>query len=167
MLAAPLGSSAQRPLGYAVNARINVETGEVTGAWVAQVQVEQGQSSIRLWLYPDRLAVVPDAMTECPADGFSQKCRWVAGVQDVRVDGICSKPRRPRACRRSSRKDVAGADLVIPIANQGSRVVEVRLRFSLQLAQRFGRLSWVGRGYFSGSLVSARDRRAWRLAACS
>lgn len=142
----PSDAEAQRPLGYAVHARVHPDTGFVEGALHVTVEVPEGTRRARLWLYGDRLAVAPAALDEINA-------RWIFpgerdtsafSVTDVRVDGAPVKPRIERYPPGTPRgRDVAGSDLWVPVPD-GARRVGIRLRFTLRLPRRFGRLGRVG-----------------------
>ncbi|HJL14338.1 MAG TPA: hypothetical protein RMH99_01710, partial [Sandaracinaceae bacterium LLY-WYZ-13_1] len=91
---------AAEPEAYRVRARVERGEGRVDGHMSVDVRVAEGEDHIRLWLYPDRLAVPPEAMEE-------RSWRWIypgevdrggIEVRDVRVDGAAATPaveRRP------------------------------------------------------------------------
>jgi hypothetical protein len=143
---APGVATAQTPLGYAVHARVHSQTGLVEAAMHVAVQVPPGAEHVRLWLYPDRLAVAPAALDEINAEWIfpGEVDRGGIHVHDVRVDGSPVRPRRQSNPVGSARgRDVAGADLLVPVPPGAGRV-GIRLRFRLQLPRRFGRLGRVG-----------------------
>lgn len=136
-------AAAAEPVGYRVRARVDREVGTVDGTMWVDVRVGEGEDHIRLWLYADRLAVPPAAMTE-------RSWRWIypnevdeggIEVRGVRVDGHAVQPRVERAppgepCGR----DVAGSDLIVPVEPGAPRTLELRLRFRIRVPGRFGRL---------------------------
>ncbi len=121
--------------------------GRVEGQMWVRVRVAAGEDRVGLWLYGDRLAVAPHAMEE-------RSWRWIypgemdAGgvdVTDVRVDGApveVAAVRRPPGDPRG--RDVAGADLHVPIDAGEARVLEIELRFVTRVPGRFGRLGRPG-----------------------
>ncbi|MFW5876603.1 MAG: hypothetical protein ACOCXM_07690 [Myxococcota bacterium] len=137
---------AQRPLGYAVNARVDSEAGVVEGALHASVEVPAGARAVRLWLYGDRLAVAPAALDEINARWIfpGERDRGGVSITEVRVDDVPVKPRLDRYPPGTPRgRDVAGSDLWVPVPDGAGRV-GIRLRFTLRLPRRFGRLGRVG-----------------------
>ncbi len=107
------------------------------------VDVPAGATEIPFWLYADRTADAPDAMDE-------QSARWIfprdldlggTQIDEVRVDGVATSSRR-EAVR--GERAFGGSDLFVEIPSGPARRVEVRLRFSIDLAERFGRVGWVG-----------------------
>lgn len=143
VLHAPVVARAAEPVSYAVNARIHVDEGVVVGAMHADVLVGAGEEHIRLWLLPDRLAVVPSEMDD-------RSARWIfpgevdlggIRVTDVRIEGAGARTRVVRRPAGEARgRDAAGADLLVSVVPGPERRVDLRLRFVVALPQRFGRL---------------------------
>ena len=130
-------------MSYAVNARIHVEEGVVVGAMHADVRVREGQSTIRLWLHPDRLAVSPSAMD-------ARSARWIypgeielggIRVTEVRVEDVAAEVRIERRGLGGDRgRDALGADMLVSVPPGAERRVDLRLRFAIELPARWGRL---------------------------
>lgn len=144
---APCTARAAEPEHYRIAAAIARAEGRIEGQMWVRVRLEADEDRIVLWLYPDRLAVAPHAMEE-------RSWRWIypgeiatggIEVDDVRVDGRRVEGdvrRRPAGGPRG--RDVAGADLVVPVAPGEARSVELSLRFVLRVPDRFGRLGRAG-----------------------
>ena len=143
-----LGSAAvaraAEPLSSRVHARIDRGAGRVTGELWARVRVRQGEPSVRLWLYPDRLAVPPSAMEE-------RSARWIypgevdrGGItlSQVTVDGraVALPPPEHREPGDPRGRDVAGSDVRVPIEPGPEREIELALRFEVEVPGRFGRM---------------------------
>ncbi len=114
--------------------------------WVrGTVRVDvRAQRELRLWMYPDRLAVAPSALNQ-------QNARWIypreVDVSEirlrVRVDGADVEHRWEREDPGTPRgRDVRGGDLVVPLPAGSEHVVQVA--FVYRLPERFGRLGCVG-----------------------
>jgi len=139
-------SRANEPISYAVNARLQVEDGVIVGAMHTEVWVDEGEEELRFWLYPDRNQVPPSAMGEMSG-------RWIypggvstggVRISDLRVDGRDASAQLERHPPGSARgRDFAGADLVVPITAGPRRPVSVRLRFEVDLPERYGRVGAV------------------------
>jgi hypothetical protein len=137
---------AAEPVDVVVRARVDRERGEIAGALLVRARVAEGERSVRLWVYADRLAVAPRAMDE-------QSYRWIfpgerdlgrALVEQVRVDGRAVTPRVSRgASGTDTARDARGATLEVPIDAGAARIVELRLRFRVTVPRRFGRLGRV------------------------
>lgn len=134
---------AAEPEAFRVDATALAGEGRVEGRLWVRVRVAPSEEHIRLWLYPDRLAVTPAAMDE-------RSARWIypgevdrggIEVSEVQVDGAAVQARREHAPRGEPRgRDTAGADLLVPVEDGPERTVEVSLRFTLDVPGRFGRL---------------------------
>lgn len=143
-LALPGSARAAVPEAYHVAARVERDAGRVRGHLDVRVRLAPGEPSIRLWLYPDRLAVSPSAMEE-------RSWRWIypgeidrggITVDAVTVDGAVAASRREAAPVGSDRgRDVAGADLLVEVApSPEARVVRLELDFEVRVPGRFGRM---------------------------
>jgi len=137
---------AAEPFDYMVRSRLDVERGLVASSVRIRARVSQGEDSVRLWLYADRLAVVPAAMDE-------RSARWIfpgeidlgtATVEGVTVDGRATVV---RVVRRESGtaagRDTLGADLLVRVEPGPERAVVIELGCRLALPARFGRLGRV------------------------
>ena len=139
--------SAAEPMSYAVNARVHVDDGVVVGAMHADVRVAEGETTVRLWLHPDRLAVAPASMDY-------RSARWIYPgeidlggivVTDVRVEDRPAEVEVTRRAPGTERgRDALGADLLVRVPRGPARRVDLRLRFTIELPQRYGRLGVVG-----------------------
>jgi hypothetical protein len=144
----PSAARAAVPERYEVDAILDVERGRVEEHVVVCVAVGEAEREIRLWLYPDRLGVAPDAMEE-------RSARWIypgevdlGGIEvtRVRVDGReVTATRIPLgagdADARSERsRGTGGSDLVVPIEPGPSRTVVLTMDAILDVPGRFGRL---------------------------
>lgn len=152
MLVVALGASRARALAperFDVEARVDVETGDVDELVRIDVRVEQ-EREVRLWLYGDRLAVTPRAM-----DG--RTARWIYpgevsrggfDLVEVRVDGAAVATTRVpvSSANGGDESDAAGTELVVPIASDssGARTVRIEVRARLHVPDRFGRLGRAG-----------------------
>ncbi len=140
-------ASAAEPEHYRVHARVAASEGRVEAHMSVRVRVREGENHIRLWLYPDRLAVAPSAMDE-------RSWRWIypgevdrggIEVRDVEVDGRGARINAVRHRRGHPRaRDAAGADLLVAIDPGPARSVEITLGFTLHVPGRFGRLGREG-----------------------
>lgn len=135
-------ADAAQPEEVRVDATVHADDNRVTGRLWVRVRVEDDDDHIRLWLYPDRLAVTPATIDE-------RNTRWIFNeevdhggieVRHVRVDGAEAEASREAAPVGSARgRDTAGADLVVPITpGAGERILE--LDFTVRVPGRFGRL---------------------------
>lgn len=140
------GAEAQLPAGYAVHARVDVESGTIDAAMHVAVDVPDGAREVTLWLYGDRLAVEPSALDEITG-------RWVypgrrslgaIDVREVTVDGVPAPTRRStQPVGERAGRDVAGSDLHVSLPEGRARRVEIRLRYRFRVPRRFGRLGRV------------------------
>ncbi len=150
---APSRVWAATPTRYRVNARIDPATGWVRGVFSVVVDVEPGESSVRLWMLGEKLAHTPLAMDD-------QTTRWVyprraelgsARVQGLFVNGVEVEgrvlPPDPTGAPGGRTRASAGVDLELPLP-PGARRVIVSGRFELRVPHRFGRLGRVD-GRFS------------------
>ncbi|MGE3633404.1 MAG: hypothetical protein AB7P00_26120 [Sandaracinaceae bacterium] len=134
---------AAEPIAYEVDASVDEGEGRALGTWRAEVRVVEGESLVRLWLYPDRLEATPAALDE-------RNARWIftgevdhggIGIGDVRVDGVnVASLRRYRPVGDPRGRDTLGADLLVPIPPGAARTVIVTLSFDVHVPGRFGRL---------------------------
>lgn len=139
----PSLARAAEPESYRVQARVARADGRIEGRMWAQVHVAQDEREVRLWLYPDRLAVPPRAMNE-------RSWRWIypgeidlggIEVSEVEIDGRPAETRIAREAVGTIRgRDSAGADLVVPIEPGPERTITLTLAFTLRVPSRFGRL---------------------------
>ncbi len=146
----PVTAHAATPVRYDVSARVDAGHKTVTGTMAVEADVAAGERSVRLWLYADRLAVVPVAMDEISARFIYPGEVDLGGidVHDVRVDGRAVATRRTSARAGTTRgRDVAGADLLVPVA-PGPRRVRITLAFRIRVPARFGRIGAVHHGLF-------------------
>ncbi len=136
---------AAEPERYEVDARVDRATGLVTADVVIRVRVAEGEASIALWLYADRLAVAPSPMEE-------RSWRWIypgeidlggITIDALSVDGSLVEGTTAPLSGAHRARDFAGSDLVVPVAPGLARTVEVRFAMRLDVPDRFGRL---GRG---------------------
>lgn len=116
------------------------------GGWVrGTVRMDvRATEAIRVWMYPDRLAVAPSALNQ-------QNARWIfprgEDLSEVRlrmrVDGRPVEPTWEREPVGSDRgRDYRGGDLRVALP-PGERHV-VQIAFVYQLPERFGRLGRIG-----------------------
>ena len=116
------------------------------GGWVrGTVRIDvRARDTLRLWMYPDRLAVAPSALDQ-------QNARWIypRGIDtsevrlQMRVNGRDLEPAWEREPVGSARgRDYRGGDLRIDLP-AGERHI-VRVAFVYRLPERFGRLGRVG-----------------------
>lgn len=135
---------AAEPLSYRVHARIDRGAGRVEGQMWAQVRLEEGEDHVRLWLYPDRLAEVPSAMEERSARWIypGEVDRGAIELTGATVDGRPLALPAPihRAVGSARGRDVAGAEVSLPIEAGPARVLELALHFVVQVPGRFGRM---------------------------
>lgn len=136
-------AEAAEPEAVRVRAEVDEADGRVRGHLWVRVRLREGEDHIRLWLYPDRLAETPSAIDE-------RSTRWIfPGEIDqggVTIDAVTvggapvegTREAHPRGHPRG--RDVAGSDLVLPVAAGDARAVEVELDFALHVPGRFGRL---------------------------
>ncbi len=110
---------------------------------VARFEVEGTGTPLRLWLLTDRNAVAPSAMDQRSSRWIFPRERDLAPTRAaVFVDGVAvaAEPRyEPVGSPRG--RDVAGSDLIVPVAPGPHRVV---VRFRYRLPERFGRLGRIG-----------------------
>lgn len=144
-IACSVGSSAHAadPVHYLVRARIDPEEGTVAARMRVEVAVGAEEDHVRLWLYPDRLAVEPSAVDEI-------SWRWIwpsdpelggIAIERLEVDGAPVRGRREIARPGSPRgRDYMGADLIVPIEAGQARTVRIEIDFRLRVPDRFGRL---------------------------
>lgn len=132
-----------RPQRVAVDAHYEEESRELEVDYSAEIVVREG-GTLRLWMYLDRLAVSPGPMDELST-------RWIfpgeldrreleihtlaldGAEREVRWDRHEGDPRRSR--------DAAGGDLILAEVEPGTH--SLRMRFSLRLPRRFGRVGQV------------------------
>ncbi|MFO0710596.1 MAG: hypothetical protein U0353_12200 [Sandaracinus sp.] len=135
---------AARARRYEVEAELDARSGLVREHVVIELEVGEGEAEARLWLYPDRLAVPPEAMEE-------RSARWIypgeidrGGItlEHLTVEGAAVAPRvaplgEPGGLRT---RDTGGSDLVVPIAPGAARTIRIELDATLDVPDRFGRL---------------------------
>jgi len=135
---------AAEPESYRVRAHVSRDAGRVRGHLAVRVRIAPGEDHVRLWLYPDRLAVTPSTWDE-------RSWRWIypgevdrGGIDTaaVTVDGAAVDARRVTHPRGTARgRDFAGSDLIVPVAPRAAaRTVTIALEFGLDVPGRFGRL---------------------------
>jgi hypothetical protein len=167
----PAGARAAEAISYEVTATLDVGRGRVTEDVVIEVHVGEREGEVRLWLYPDRLAVAPRTMEE-------RSARWIfpgeidlggITIDSVAVDGEAVEPHRAPLGPESELRgrDTGGSDLVVPIDAGSARTLMVRVRATLDVPDRFGRL-----GHAAGRLSLAApwyplvlDGEAWSATA--
>ncbi len=149
LLLAGVGTArAAEPERYRVRATVSREAGRIDGQVTVRVRVASGEDHVRLWLYPDRLAVAPSAMDE-------RSARWIypgevrqggLTLSEVTVDGRAAAFSEPvvRPSGGPRGRDVAGADVHIEVEPAEARSVDLSVRFVLEVPGRFGRLGRVG-----------------------
>lgn len=138
---APVARAAT-PERYVVRASIERDAGRVRGHLEVVVRVAPGEDRVRLWLYPDRLAVPPSTMEE-------RSGRWIypgeidrggITVEGLTLDGApVAAAREEHPVGEDRGRDFAGSDLVVPVP-PGPRTVTIALDFALAVPGRFGRL---------------------------
>lgn len=116
------------------------------GGWVrGTVRIDvRARDAIRVWMYPDRLAVAPSALNQ-------QNARWTFPREEdlsemrlrMKVDGRDVEPVWEREPVGSDRgRDYRGGDLRIALPAGDRHVVQIG--FVYRLPERFGRLGRVG-----------------------
>jgi hypothetical protein len=147
MLCAGSGhAAAAEPVDVRVTARIALRRGEIDGAMEVRVRVAEGEDHVALWLYADRLAVVPASLDEQTYRVVypGEAALGAASLADVRVDGRPVTPRRrPDDSAAGRSQDVSGALLDVPVVPGPARILPIRLRFRVRVPARFGRLGRV------------------------
>jgi hypothetical protein len=152
-----------------VRARIDFTRGELVIDEQVVVRVEEGESSLRLWVYADRFAAVPRVRDE-------RTWRWLypgeIDLGEVSIDAVTvDMDEVPFEMERSeggvSSRDVSGATLVLSIEPGASRTVAVRISLRIEVPSRFGRMGRVGDTW---SLAApwyplVIDGDAWRMIA--
>lgn len=131
-------ADAAEPLRYEVSASVARGRGEVTMDVALDVALDGTETELRLWLFPDRLAVSPAAMEE-------RSWRWIypgevdlggITVSDVEIDQAAVETRLEPYPER----DAGGSDLVLPMSPGAPRTVHVTMHVVLDVPDRFGRL---------------------------
>ncbi|MCA9605587.1 MAG: hypothetical protein KC619_08340 [Myxococcales bacterium] len=144
VLLASSQARAATPEAYRVRASITRDEGRVRGHLDATVRLAPGETEVRLWLYPDRLAVPPSTMDE-------RSWRWIypgeidrggITVDAITVDGAPAGSRREHAAVGAPRgRDFAGSDLFVEVApSDEARTVRLALDFEVVVPGRFGRM---------------------------
>ncbi len=131
-------AKAAEPVRYDVRAEVADDTLTIT----TEVRVRaEGESSLRFWLYADRLADPPEAMDDLSAQWVYPReiDRASVVVDSVSIDGapVEWEQRRPTA---DAKRDRAGSDVVLrsdaPLTGEST----VTLVTHQRLPERFGRL---------------------------
>lgn len=137
---------AASPERYDVRARIDVSRGELIVDEQIAVRVEESESSLRCWVYADRLSAVPHVRGE-------RTWRWLypgeidlgeVSLETVTVDGNEVPYEMESSDGGVRERGVSGADLVLPLAPGPSRTVSVRISLRIKMPSRFGRMGRVG-----------------------
>lgn len=137
---------AATPERYEVRARIDFAQSELFIEENVVVRVGDGESSVRLWVYADRLAHVPRIRGE-------RTWRWLypgeidlghVTFDSASVGGAEVSFEMERNDTDMRGGDTGGSDLVVPIEPGPSRSVTVAISLRLKLPSRFGRMGRVG-----------------------
>jgi hypothetical protein len=134
---------AAEPEWYEVGARIARDAGRIDIEERIAIRVGDGEREIRLWLYADRLAVPPRALSE-------RSWRWIypgdidcgeIAIERVHVEGApVDAPAIEREVGGFRDRAFGGADLVLPIEPGPARTIEVSMRARVRVPARFGRM---------------------------
>jgi hypothetical protein len=134
---------AAEPERYEVDVTVDPASGIVSGDVTIRAHVAEGEASITLWLYADRLAVAPSPMEE-------RSWRWIypgeidlGGItlDALTVDGEAAEGELLSSPLGDLRgRDFGGSDLVLPVDPGPARTVVVRFAMRLDVPDRFGRL---------------------------
>ncbi len=150
VLAALLGgrgvAAAAEPVEVRVRARITRASGVIDGDLQVAVRVAEGEDHVTLWVYADRLAVVPAALDEQSFRAVypGERARGGVTLREVRVGGRAAEARRRRDDHAAGRvRDTSGAVYDVPVEPGPARVLMLALRFRVNVPQRYGRLGRV------------------------
>lgn len=131
-------AQAAEPVRYEVRAEITDDVLTIT----TDVRVRAaGESSLRFWLYADRLAEPPEAMDDLSAQWVYPReiDRAPVSVDSVTIDGVPARWER-RQPTEDAKRDRAGADVLVFGEAPLDGEVTVRLVTHQRVPERFGRL---------------------------
>ncbi len=144
LLAATLGGPAGARADTLRRQRVDAElTAEGWLHGTTTLHVVSDTSTVRLWIYADRLAAAPAAMDEHNAQWIYPREVDLSEPQvEVRVDGGRVGARWERRPPPEGR-DTRGGDLLVDVGSPGAHVLSIRFRY--RLPERFGRIGRIGR----------------------